>query len=323
MPLGRFIPPAWSGWRGCRSATFFAEICPMPCGMKWPTGPGSGSFKKINANFGYKLLHFFVGLYILSLAGGSTTHWIACRTRLRISKTRGIAMKRKGILALLIVLALGTGLTLLNRCSGGDMATVTIEFGENLKSSNVYYKSKWRIFLNTLLPDAFAKGDPWNPTHTSVIITVTGPGMSNIVASVPPYTSSHTLEIPAGTERRITVIAYNGSVRKTGGHTIVDLNAGDNLTAQIQLLPILPIVNSPYGSGSLAWDYVQNIAGITVNQYYLYESETINGSYVHVHSYPYYTHECSSCGTAGYYYKVSAVYDIHGEGELSDPYLMP
>jgi len=37
-------------------------------------------------------------------------------------------MKRKGIVAFLIILALGTGLTLLNRCSGGDMATVTIKF---------------------------------------------------------------------------------------------------------------------------------------------------------------------------------------------------
>jgi len=36
-------------------------------------------------------------------------------------------MKRKGIVAFLIILALGTGLTLLNRCSGGDMATVTIK----------------------------------------------------------------------------------------------------------------------------------------------------------------------------------------------------
>ncbi|MGV7927607.1 MAG: hypothetical protein AB2L13_01665 [Spirochaetota bacterium] len=231
-------------------------------------------------------------------------------------------MKRTGIAAFLVTMALATGLTLFNRCSGGDIATVTIEFGENLTSSNVFYKSKWRNFLNALLPDAFAqKGDPWDPTHTSVIITVTGPGMSNIEASIPPYTSSHTLEIPAGTGRRITVIAYNGSVRNTGGHTIVDLNAGDNLTAQIQLLPILPIAGSPYGSGSLSWDYPSALPGITVSQYYIYESGTINGSYVH--SYSSGTNECSGCGTAGNYYKISAVYAIHGEGELSDPYLMP
>ncbi len=231
-------------------------------------------------------------------------------------------MKRTGIAASVVIIAFISAFALFNRCAGGDMATVTINFGETITSNNIIQKKTWDSIVNFILPKAFAqKGDPWDPTHTSVIITVSGPGMSDIQVSVPPYTSSRTLEIPAGNGRRITVIAYNGTARNTGGHTVIDLNAGDNIITQIQLLPILPIVSSPYGTGSLAWDYPDSIPGITVYEYYIYESGTINGTYVQ--SGTEVANECSFCGTAGNYYKVSAVFNTYGEGELSDPYLMP
>jgi hypothetical protein len=144
--------------------------------------------------------------------------------------------------------------------------------------------------------------------------------MDSIQADIPQYSTSFTIEVPAGDQRTLTVIAYDGAQRNTGGHATVDLVPGDEKIVQIQMLPIPTNIFPPYGSGSLAWDDAV-IPGFTLVKYVIYESTTLNGDYIK--SGETVSYECSSCGIAGNYYKVSAVYNIHGEGEQSDPFLMP
>ena len=217
-------------------------------------------------------------------------------------------MKRTGIAAFLVILALATGLTLFNRCSGGEMATVTIYF----EPREITVKNAHRPFL-TRLTELFitrlhAKGNPWSPSYTSVTITATGPGMSSIEASVPPYTTSYTLEIPSGPARIITITAYDDNVRMAGGSHVTDLAPSEERAITIRLLPI-PINLYSFDS-SIYWDY-----DTSAEKYIIYQSSTENGTYVKVaESVPY-----QWWGpTSGMYYKVSMYYTAYGEGLQSN-----
>jgi len=264
-------------------------------------------------------LHFFSDLYILNLAGGSTKHCIACRTRLRISKTRGIAMKRKGIVAFLIILALGTGLTLLNRCSGGDMATVRIV----LNSDNSFVSKRNSLidkFFNFFETKLYAVAvSDWVSGYDTLTLTVSGPDMQTITAVIPPTADSYTIEVPAGTGRIFTIIATESGDRKNGGRSIETLSPGESKTIQLRMLPI-PTGLTGQGSSppniNLIWSYIPGATG-----YYVYRAinnaegpYTRSGGLVPQGS-PGYGVTFNQSGEPGntYFFRVAMVGE-HGEG---------
>ncbi len=270
-------------------------------------------------------MHFFSDLYMLNLAGGSTRHCIACRTRLRISKTRGIAMKRKGILALLIVLALGTGLTLLNRCSGGDMATVRIKFNHYYQTTS-YSNRNWvdRI-LGFFSTKAFA-GMTWSPNLGSLGLSVTGQGMSAILVSIPSGSSEFTIDVPSGSARTFTVtntLADTGSNVPTNwkGKATIDLSPGSETALTINMIPVTRIwmITPSTGTADIYW---ATITGVPISGYRVYRSLNPDGPYTEIPNSP---TESNSIGDSGlsagttYYYTIS-VFGSYGEGEMCEPY---
>lgn len=217
----------------------------------------------------------------------------------------------------ILILFLGASF-ILSKCSNGNTAFVTISFNSSRHSASMRQSDFLDKLRNLFLPEAYAKGSAWSPAHTSVKITVSGPKMNEIEAQVAPYAESLTMEIPAGEQRQFTVIAYDKTERNTGGHTIIDLKAGEEKSIAIKMLPI-PTALTYYGTGMMYWDHPDAVSGLTLIKYIIYESNTIDGTYVKKSET---TYQEFTSGTVNKYYKVSAYFQTYGEGELSDAYRM-
>lgn len=153
-------------------------------------------------------------------------------------------MKRTGIAAFLVILALAAGLTLFNRCSGGDMATVTIRFHLNEIVINSPLGSILRKALDAIMPPAFANSAFTKDDVTAIYLTVTGPGMEQISVEIPPTADQHTIILPPGKDRLFTVSAYrsdpySGVIQKLfEGSNTISLEAGDIVSLTIEMIQV-------------------------------------------------------------------------------------
>jgi hypothetical protein len=229
----------------------------------------------------------------------------------------GVIMKKRHVLVIgVVILCVGVALVL-NRCSGENMTKVTINFSSNqhaaLNSKDSFLEKLKRFFL----PEALAiTPPPWDPNHTSVVITVTATDLDEpIEATVSPFTESYTMDVPSGSQRLFTVITYdNLGRRNTGGHATADLPQGE-VSIQIRMLPIPTGVGS--SGGGLDWCEIAGVSG-----YYIYRSTTEFGPWTKVGtlvgSWPeWFDPEF----IIDHWYSVSVYYAAYGEGELSDPWL--
>lgn len=224
---------------------------------------------------------------------------------------------RNLVVSAVILLLMGCSIVLFQRCASYDTTRVTINFGSHQTGHIAPPETLIDKFLNIFISKVYAKGSPWDPNHTSVIITVTGPEIEPIQFNVPPSAASYSMILPAGDSRRITVIAYDGTERNTGGHVTLNLKGGEEVNATIRMLPIPTNIHAWSPPDELAWDYPSALPGITVIRYNIYESSTFDGDYNFT---DYSTINQWSGALSGRYYKITAVYDIYGEGEPSNTY---
>jgi len=119
-------------------------------------------------------------------------------------------------------------------CMSGNEARVTVELGLPAQSPVTGDTG----FIDTLLGffSTRAYAAPAPPDIESIVLTVSGPGMSTITKSIPTGTGSVTLLVPPGNSRLFTVLA-TGAARSFSGSTVADLGSGDTtLTIQMRSL---------------------------------------------------------------------------------------
>lgn len=235
----------------------------------------------------------------------------------------------KNFTRLLTIGILLIGLSYTPGCSYSDTAIVTIRL-EQVNSAG--HLMRQRSILDRLcslfVSDAYAYSPgpsvAWASGRDSLNIIVTGEGIGTINFSMPPVQSEFTFEVPSGKQRKITVVTANTTDPNYtginwGGHTVVDLNPGDETNLTITMLPMtkINVIDKPYPS-TLApnWNQVSGVA--VVLGYRLYRSTSPDGPFSLVGSPSAYYYEDGSVTTGvTYYYKVS-VYTASSEGELSE-----
>ncbi len=233
-------------------------------------------------------------------------------------------MKRTGIAAFLVILALATGLTLFNRCSGGDMATVRIEFGKESQAS--LFKTEHRLFnkiVSLFITNAYATLG-WQSDYESISLTVSGEGMAPITANIPPLASSYTIEVPSGSNRTFTVTTATtvGDVYTNwGGVSTISLAPSESATVSIVMRPMTAISNI-YGSAypTVEW---HSVTGAT--SYNVYRSIE-GGSFIPVGNptSPSFNDTSATAYGTVYSYRISVV-TVSGEGLLcgADSHILP
>jgi len=219
------------------------------------------------------------------------------------------------ILALLILAPLFT-----MNCSGDDTAIVRIQLVNvpegAVQSSNSVFERVFRWFVPSAwatIPQSWVL--PWN----SIQIVISAQDLEDITFTMPPTERVLSLELPAGPARRITAYGIGTSYGKNwGGHVEINLNPGDDIDAQINMLPMTTLVMD--GSVNLQWGTVGTTYGVT--GYNIYRAENINGPYKKIKT----VVGVSTSGTSDndtlisgvtYYYKIN-VNTADSEGELSD-----
>lgn len=203
----------------------------------------------------------------------------------------------------------------LTACTQDGMSKVTVYFGENLDARAVKKPGILDRMRSFILPSAYAAGAPWTSSYDSVTMTITGEDMDPLIIAIPPNAFSYTVEVPSGDERLFTITAYNGSVKKWGGHALYDLNESE---ASINL-NVYPIVTDLYvswfGQGvQMTWSLVNS-----TSVYYVYRSTSPLGPYIRVATISGGSHDHNDGYPPNgvYYYKVSVSYPT-GEGEPCD-----
>jgi hypothetical protein len=233
-------------------------------------------------------------------------------------------MKRTGIAAFLAVLVLASGLTLFNRCTGGDMATVTIKFDPYRQMTTCNRVNWFDEILRIFITKAFA-GTTWTSDLGSLSLSVTGAGMSAISASIPSGSTEYTIEVPAGESR---VFIVTNTIPDTGsnvpnnwkGKSIISLAPGSETALTINMIPVTRIwmINSSTGTVDMQW---ASINGVTISGYRVYRSLNPGGPFIEISNSPTTNNFISDSGlSAGitYFYTIS-VYGSFGEGEMCEP----
>jgi len=224
-------------------------------------------------------------------------------------------MKLRGTLAALTITGL---LAFAVSCAQAGAARVTVQCGQNLQG---YHEGKEGILdriLNTLFTRVYAVTAPpeWNGAYDSLVLSVTGPDLDPIVATVPPGALSFTVELSPGEARLFSAIAYHGGVKKWGGHAVANLDAGEQ-SVSLRIFPIpTNLVNEALGYAYLNWDRVNGALG-----YYIYRAASPSGPFARVDSMSGDTPgwmDDSYLPEGNYYYRISAFYPS-GEGEPTDP----
>lgn len=212
------------------------------------------------------------------------------------------------------------GVVQITGCSHDDTAIVTINIERQIDNRNSYSKSVWDSIFDYFFTSAYATSWGWSLSYDSVELTVKGDGMSDISAAIPPGSTTFSTEIPSGTDREITVIAYSGTVRNAGKTVVTNLGSGEEVTIQMKLLPITTITTLTPGTGEMfvTFNSVEIATG-----YNIYRSDTVDGPYAKVGS------RINGSGPTlsftdmpvtngkAYYYKVS-IYNGDGEGVQSN-----
>jgi hypothetical protein len=225
----------------------------------------------------------------------------------------------KSVVICFILLSL-LGTVQMSGCSHEDTTLVTIQIERQIDARNSYKKSILDSIFDFFFTSAYAVSWGWSLSYDSVELTVKGDGMSDITATIPTGSSTFTTEVPSGTDREITVIAYSGTVRNAGKTVVANLGSGEEVTIQMKLLPITTITTLTPGTGEMfvSFNSVEIATG-----YNIYRSDTVDGPYAKVGS------RINGSGPTlsftdmpvtngkAYYYKVS-IYNGDGEGVQSN-----
>jgi hypothetical protein len=214
-------------------------------------------------------------------------------------------------------------------CSQSSTATVTIDTGLGRRDSyrSVSFIDRIIAFLSL---GSEAQADPPSVSVDYITLTISGPDMDTMEATISRDTGVITLEVEAGESRRFTVETYLDDgygvmLKEYGGISTVDLSPGEFKTITIQMgnLPDQPVINQ-FGSGTgpdylqPRWNPVPYVVG-----YHLYRSEVGDqGPFTRIATIP---EDMINSFTdynllpgAMYWYKVSG-YNQYGEGRISDP----
>lgn len=215
-------------------------------------------------------------------------------------------------------------------CTGGDMATVTINVGHP-GFAKTHTPSFFDRMLSFLSFGARAEAGP-APLDFSIdlmTISVSAPDFETITRDIPLETGQLTLDVPAGNNRYFTLVAFNDHgdgyiTRDYGGIVTTNLQGGSSVILTISMENLPPQVTWPgmLGAGmfgvSVDWNESAGAEG-----YYVYRSEIVDGPYEMIAHVPgfsntdYFDEDVNVDGTHTYYYKVCG-YNSNGIGTLSD-----
>ncbi|TAL38505.1 MAG: hypothetical protein EPN93_04655 [Spirochaetes bacterium] len=231
-------------------------------------------------------------------------------------------MKYRWMLCILVMTTLALG------CSSSDMARVTIVIGDYTTA-----KAEAPSIIDRVLmlfgTRAEAMSTNWPDAHGDILLKIEGDGLETIETLFPAGTDSFSTEVPAGTQRRITVkstITGTGYLNYGGSETI-DLNPGDDVTLPIRMIPIVEIFATSGGMNILLnWDNANTLSlGAFVSGYNLYRSDSPEGGYSFLGYFPNSTNAQTSTSNTpplilpvSYYYRVTVV-SSEGEGLPSEP----
>ncbi len=219
-------------------------------------------------------------------------------------------------LCLVLCIAFGTA------CTQDNMSKVTLYFGLNGQARLMPEKSFFDRLREFFSGTVYAKcGGTWVETYDSVVLTVTGEGIDTITAAVPPGSASYTIEVPMGSSRLFTVIAYLGTVKKWGGHVLANTNESE-VDLPLNMFPIVTtfVVFAAWDTSTeVQWDYFTG----TFSGYRLYRAANALGPYELIatipSSYPSVWSGATPFVLSGfYYYYRMSVYYPQGEGEPCD-----
>ncbi len=241
-------------------------------------------------------------------------------------------MKKGKMISLLVAGALLLGIAQMPGCSHDDTAIVTINLEQinstaRLNRSTNLFSKLYGLFVSNAYAYSPGPSVAWASGRDTLSIIVTGDDIGTISMSVPPTQTSFKVEVPAGMQRKITVLTANSTDANYkginwGGHAVVDLSPGDETNITITMLPMtkINVIDKPYPA-TLApnWNMVSGIS--VVKGYKLYRSTAAEGPYSLVATIAttttYYYENSSLTSGVRYYYKVS-VYTTNAEGELSE-----
>ncbi len=236
-----------------------------------------------------------------------------------------MTIKRKRIIIVLMVSMLFLGL--LAGCASEDTATVKIILNRS-DQANIITKSLWDkivIFLFGGTSAYAGAGSSFDQTWDNLTLIIEGDGMDKIETQIPPLLTEYLLVLPAGTNRKITVIGAKQTVKKWGAQKNFNLNGGEAI--EINLL-MLPMANNLYefmvdsSSVQFHWDYMAPMPSVASGSY-IYQSLNSDGPYVKVKTIIGTGLSYSSTTISGlssmtkYYFKVS-YFSGDNESALSD-----
>lgn len=214
-------------------------------------------------------------------------------------------------------------------CSRDDVAIVRIQLQNMPQGAPQNTSSIFERVFRWFVTDAIAG---WSYPNTALQVVLTAPDLEDVTFNVPyEQQSTITIEVPSGSNRKITVYGFNDYteyIEKTwGGHVEVDLNPGDEVEVQINMLPVVTPWASQEGTAYINWNPVSTQEPVFgVQGYNIYRSDsgpegpfnligTAESGYIDSDYY-----DWSIDPEQSFYYAVS-VFTATMEGELSEPCL--
>ena len=190
---------------------------------------------------------------------------------------------KKSIRLITLVILAGVFFTF-TACNQSDTATVKINVGAP-SQARIQKPMIFDKILAFILLGGPAQADPAPGDWYVLELTVDGPGMNTINESIPWQTGEITLEVPAGSARKFTVVAINDGWRQYGGIETADLSPGSSTTLNIYMgdLPWPPenfnvYQSFPTGAG-MNWSYSEG-EPLGLIGFVIYRSPQSGGPYV-------------------------------------------
>lgn len=203
-------------------------------------------------------------------------------------------------------------------CNHEKTAKVTVYFGKYLQTNILKKETIFDRIFYSLVGNAHAQS-LWTENYDTITLTITGDDMDPITRQIPHGALSYTVEVPMGDSRLFTLFAYEGAIKKWGGHVLANANASE-VSLSMNVFPVVTGLQlseeAPYLHA--AWYEVTGATG-----YYLYRSMNQMGPYEMIYYLPApgvsYGHDVPFPGT--YYMRISVRYP-QGEGEPCDPQMI-
>lgn len=232
-------------------------------------------------------------------------------------------MKRN--ITCLLILAVFISLFSVTGCYKDDEARVTIHIERNDLIGQKPVQKKWFIdrILEFFSTPAEASTPPaWQSTHGNLTLTVSSSSFNDIVFTIPAGATNFSAIVPAANDVTFTITSTYNSVKNWGGYSTLKLSPGDDIDATINMLPMMSLIIEAFGTVYIQWNTSSVPSHVTT--YKVYKSSNQNGPYIF---------KGTVAGTGGdvgfsdsgvsfgvtYFYKVSAVSTIYGEGVFCDP----